>query len=155
MKIAISKANKSDLNEIIRLNHELFLHDKAFDDQLEVEWPKQDEGHKYFQGYLESSGKIAFVARVGDKVVGYLVGQLTQDTTRRCRVVSLDNMCVTEAYRHQNIGSALMADFRKWAVAENAERISVTAYAENKNALHFYKKHRFSEIAITLEAEID
>ncbi|MEO1772157.1 GNAT family N-acetyltransferase [Candidatus Enterococcus ferrettii] len=63
-----------------------------------------------------------------DKIVGFL-GLMEQ---------YIAGIFVRDAYQHQGIGKALMAEVKK-----QQTKLSLSVYAKNEQALHFYQKQNF------------
>lgn len=152
MKVRL--ATIQDLEVVSAMNSSLFRHDFEFDQYLIVNWPTGQEGQAYFKARIIDDDKVCFVIESGSDALGYLVGSIMNDSTRNGLVASLDNMFVQKESRRQGLGASLFAEFRAWAQAKNADRISVSAYSDNKRALGFYKSNGFRPLAETLEVEL-
>jgi GNAT superfamily N-acetyltransferase len=62
-------------------------------------------------------------------------------------------MFILQPYRGQGVGTALAQQFRQWSETHGAEFITVTAYAANETAVHFYQSLGFTPKLITLSLE--
>ena len=151
MNIEIKRASIKDLEDIQRLNNQLFeLEYTNFDPTLKVGWPFEIEGIKYFTDILNN--EAAFIALVDNKVVAYLAGSINVQssyTTKPC--AELDNMFILEEYRNYGIGTKLINAFKAVCLEEGIEEIKVTAFAKNTNAINFYKKNGFKDFEVTLK----
>lgn len=145
-------ARIEDLEYIQDLNHQLFLHDFAFDELLNKNWAYEEKGEKYFRAAIVDNDKCCFVAEINGEIVGYLAGSIRNVTGwRNVRQAELDNTLVIEKYRGQGIGRLLAEKFFSWCSDNNAEKILVSAYALNKNAIKFYESLGFKKYEIGLE----
>lgn len=79
---------------------------------------------------------------INDKIVGYL---LYSDIYER---IELDQIEVTEAYRHQNIATELMQEFVTIARKQKKKNITLEVKENNEIAIHLYQKFGFKSIAI-------
>lgn len=154
MHIIIRKATIDDLEDIQRLNNELFKYEyKKFDPLLVVGWPFTESGEKYFRDIIEN--EVAFVAVDNDATVGYLAG--TMDVKNSCymgTMAELDNFYVDERYRGNGIGGKMVDEFKKYCSEKGVDTIKVTASALNLGAVAFYKKNGFNESETTLRYKI-
>ncbi len=98
------------------------------------------------------------LGRQGDgKVVGYLIGAVTEIAHYRTKIkkqIELENMFVLETKRNQKVGTKLVEAFIKWARMKGADNISVTAAAQNKKGIRFYRKLGFKDYNCTLERSL-
>ncbi len=156
MKPTIRLALAADLENVQRLNAALFAVDGPHDAHLDAAWP-MGAGAEYFGGAIAGETGVCFVAEVDETIAGYLVGAMHEETVayRPVVVAELENMLVDEQYRGFGLGSLLVEFFKSWARQNGAEAIQVSAYAGNTRAQHFYRKHGFSDYALTLEARLD
>ncbi len=60
--MTIRKATLNDFEDIIRLNHDLFLYEKKFSQSYNENWPQQDAGREYFAKRIVHSKAIVMVA---------------------------------------------------------------------------------------------
>jgi GNAT superfamily N-acetyltransferase len=63
-------------------------------------------------------------------------------------------MLIEESYRKKGIGKMLINNFIKWVKENKINRIKVSVYDKNTNAIEFYKKTGFTNYSLTLEGEI-
>jgi len=80
MDVKIEVATTDDLKDIQNLNLLLFKKEyEEFDKTLNCEWPMSENGKNYFKKSITEDSHCAFVARVDNKIVGYLVGRTHKD----------------------------------------------------------------------------
>lgn len=88
-------------------------------------------------------------------MVAYLFGRMRPPgDTRPIRVAVLGAMYVPPDHRRRGIGAALVHEFRGWANRVQAERLSVTAYAANVDAIRFYEREGFAPRSLSLDAPV-
>ena len=152
MDYEIVTAESGDVGALVRLSSALFLEDAGTRDPFtEVGWPAS-HGREHFLSLISRNDALCLLAKSGRTSVGYLAGYVRNPTPLRpVRIADLQSMYVEVSYRDRGVGSALVADFLSWAAGRMAERISVTAYASNEEALRFYARHGFRPKSTTLE----
>lgn len=149
-------AKIDELKIIQDLNYELFVHDQIYDPLLNMKWPYEAEGLKYFTNIIQDDNSVCLVAEIDGKVTGYLAGRIINPYAYRiiAKQSELENMLVKEGFRGEGLGSLLVEQFIKWSRGRGVERIKVSAAAGNANAIRLYKRVGFSEYAAELEYEI-
>lgn len=158
MDIKIKKAEIENLKDIQKLNLMLFEKEKEeFDPTLNCNWTFSKEGIEYFEEKITKNDSCAFVAVLEGKVIGYLVGGLTESESHRNNVsmAELENMFVLEEFRSKSIGKDLYFKFLEWCNLKSVKRIMVVASAQNKKAIEFYRKQGFNDYDLTLEMNIN
>lgn len=152
--ITIRKAIIKDLEEIKKLNQELFYDSEKFEKTLNLNWPSKNKN--YFKKAIIDKDKSAFVAVSDKKIIGYLICVIQKVESYRTlsSIAELENMLVEEEFRGQGIGSMLVKEFIKWAKSKGISKIKVLTYAENSEAIKFYQKNGFESYSLTLEGDI-
>ncbi|MEK7150328.1 MAG: GNAT family N-acetyltransferase [Patescibacteria group bacterium] len=151
--ILIRKADIRDLKDILRLNFDLFKKEhKEYDESLNLEWT-YDEGKKYFKNRIVKESGFAEVAEAKGRIIGYLCGGISDKLVYRntAKYAELENMLVEENFRGVGIGARLTENFINWCKENKVDYISVTASAENKQTVDFYRKLGFKDYTLTLE----
>jgi diamine N-acetyltransferase len=99
---------------------------------------------QWLMDILANPEMTLLVAERDDKIVGFLWGILRSapDTPFHVprRYMLVDMLGVTEAYRGQGIGSALMAHAEQWAKAKGATEVELAVWEFNKSAQAMYRK---------------
>jgi GNAT superfamily N-acetyltransferase len=148
--IKIRRATSEDLEDILRLNHELFeLENEKFDPGLDMEWTFGRHGRKYFSDIINTG--FAAVAMCGGKAIGYAAGFIgNKEFYSKNRYAELENMYIEEEYRGRGAGGMLYGTFKKYCDDNDAKEIRITASARNKKAIVFYKRLGFEPLNETL-----
>lgn len=151
MNIFIKKATIENLEDILKLNNQLFeLEYNNFDSSLKVGWPFEKEGIEYFSDMLNNH--IVFIALVDNVIVGYLAGSINVQLPYVEKLVAeLENMFILEDYRKYGIGTKLVNEFKNYCLENGMNEIKVTASAKNSNAINFYKKNGFDDFEVTFK----
>lgn len=148
-------ATIGNLKDIQELNHQLCVKEnKEFDLTINEDYPIQKAGEEYFKERIENG--CALVAEVDNKIVGYLVGGMSEISDYRnvSKIAEAENMYVLEEYRSLGIGGKLFQKFVDWCKTRGVEIIKVVASAKNTKAIEFYKKEGFETYDIVLERKL-
>lgn len=155
MDIKIKKATLNNVQEIMSLNQQLFDTEYAnFDKTLDCSWTSKNRD--YFKNSITKDKKLALIAVVQNKIVGYLIGDIIKAEKHRNiqKLASLDDMFVLVKYRSKGVGSNLCKQFLRWVKSKNIKRVGVVASVQNKKAILFYKKCGFFEHDIVMEKDL-
>ena len=149
-------ATIKDLNDVLRLNFELFkLEDKKYDKTLNRNWTYR-EGKKFFRKRILWKKSFMEVVEYKGKTVGYLCGEIFKGIPWRQKAIyaELDNMFVEGKYRGKKLGTKLVKDFLNWCKKKKVGYVEVVASFSNKNAIGFYNRSGFKDYALILETKI-
>lgn len=151
--VTIRRATQNDVPTIVAFSAALFREDAGQrDPSMNLDWAAQ-EGNAYFSHMLTESASIIFLAEVASRAVGYLAGYVRgSDSLHPQPSAELESMFVQDGLRAQGVGKALAQEFFEWCKSHGAQRISVTAYYKNENAVRFYQRLGFNPKQLTLEA---
>ena len=150
--ITVRQANPEDLERVQELNHQLFLSDARHFDDLNMNWPYEEEGEKYFRDRIAGDGGVCFVAEKSGVVVGYVMGGWSHlnFSAYKGKRAELENICVTGSERSHGIGSMLVDALFDWAKQNGATHVMVDAYAPNLSAIKFYNAQGFESYSRVL-----
>ena len=156
LKIEIRKASVRDLDDILRLNLELFKKERrGYDKLLDMNWT-YGEGKKYFQRRITRKNGFVVVAEHKGKFVGYLCGGISKMESYRIQKkhAELENMFIEKKFRGQGIGKKLAERFFDWCQENKVELVLVSASFGNSEAVHFYEKFGFKGYSTVLEMKL-
>lgn len=154
--IRITKATIEDLEDIQYLNQLLFIKEqKDYDEKLNIDWPFAKEGKEYFNKFITVENKIIFIAKEGNKSIGYIACSGSSDKTLvdNPMVVEIQNILVMEEYRSLGVGKKLIYEFKNWAQSIEAKRAYVVANEANKKGIEFYKQNGFEDDLLKFRIE--
>ena len=153
-KIVVRRAENSDLEDILRLNFELFKKEhKEYDPNLDMNWT-YGLGADIFKKSINNDDYFAMIAQVGGKTIGYLRGSLHQDSWKVGHGAELDSLFVDENYRNNGIGKQLVEAFLGWCKAKKVNYVAVRASARNYSGIAFYKQAGFQDYDVVLENKL-
>ncbi len=150
-------ARESDFEVVQDLNHQLFVSDSEHSNDLNTNWPYEDEGIVYYKKRIAAEGGVCFVAEIDDEIVGYVIGGWSHInfSAYKGERGELENIYVLEGHRKSGVGSALMVELEKWFKEKGAEYVMVNAFAKNAGAIAFYEHEDFERYSTTLWKKID
>jgi diamine N-acetyltransferase len=149
--ITIRPATQDDLSDLQILNDEIFIDNRKYDIDLDLNWAKGSSGESYFRELLNNKEAFCIIAEDVGKKIGYLAAGPKDIDYRKSKYCEVENMGVLPDYKSQGIGKALMEKSFEWAKSKGYQKMFVNAYIQNVPAISFYKKNGFSEIDISLE----
>lgn len=151
----VRKAQIADLDEILRLNFELFKKEhKEYDPGLNLDWT-YGIGKEIFKDSIENNDGFNAVAVGNNKIIGYLRGSLFQLSWKKGCGAELDSMFVDENHRNQGIGKRLGLEFIKWCKQKKIDYVDVRASGKNELGIDFYKQIGFKNYDVVLEIRLN
>jgi ribosomal protein S18 acetylase RimI-like enzyme len=154
--ISIRRAKIKDLDDILRLNFDLFKNEyDNYDDTLNLKWTNS-HGKEFFKSKIGKISGFAEVAEVNGKVVGYLCGEIYQRMfyRKKAKYARLANVLVEDGFRGSGIGTKLTKNFMDWCKEKKVDYVSVTASAHNGQGIGFYRNLGFKDYDLTLEINL-
>lgn len=113
--------------------------------------PGAERVMRRFLADLAASGhSFLFVALVGERVVGFVSGELREGspTFQPKKWASVDDVFVEPEHRSSGVGKALMQAVQDWATEKGADGVSLQVAAANERGRRFYEKLGFREVSV-------
>lgn len=156
MEFTIRQATEIDFAIIQALNAMLFVEDQANDVTLDTHWPMSVEGVEYFMKSLMDPKKLVLIAQDGQNdPVGYIIASCVNKWRyRTVKTGELENMYVVPRARRQGVGRMLIREVQQWLKSQGVERVYVSAYTQNENAVAFYTANGFASWETGMEATL-
>jgi len=133
MNIIIQKGTKADLPQVYNLIQELAEYEKAPQEVTNTLADMEADG------FGEQPIFEFFVAEAEGKVIGICL-YYTAYSTWKGRMLFLEDLVVTEAYRRYGVGKNLFDAFARRAQELGAKRLKWQVLDWNEPAIAFYKK---------------
>ncbi|HZK39080.1 MAG TPA: GNAT family N-acetyltransferase [Clostridia bacterium] len=155
MNIIIRKAQKSDSKGVLRLLEQIAeLHHQGRPDIFKGHTKKYSEDE--LSEILKEAGKPVFVAVDEDNnVLGYVFCMIAHYKDHAVfndyRSLYIDDFCVDERARGQNIGKKLFDAVKIYAKEVGVYNIDLNVWAFNEGAIRFYEKCGFVTQRRTME----
>ncbi|MBQ2765533.1 MAG: GNAT family N-acetyltransferase [Clostridia bacterium] len=147
MKTVIRRAVPTDADQILLLLEQIEdIHRQGRPDLF------REHGTKYTASELceimADADRPIFVALIGDKIVGYIFGIITETKGSTMlfdmKTLHLDDVCIDESCRGMGIGGELMEHVMAWAKSVGCDRMDLDVWEFNGGARRFYEKYGFS-----------
>lgn len=144
MTVRIDFASADDLPRLADLLAELFALESDFT-------PERERQLRGLRAILDAPrcGRL-FVLRVGGRVAGMANALITISTAQGGRVLLLEDVIVSRAYRGGGLGRQLVEHVLDWARGQGMTRVTLLADRDNQPALDFYRKLGFGSSAMTV-----
>lgn len=119
----------------------------------------QKYGPSQVLALLDRADTPVFVAKAGDKVLGYCFCQIK--TYYRDPVICdhttcyIDDLCVDEACRGQHIGGALYDCACRYAKERGCRSVTLNVWSCNESAMRFYEKMGLQPQKVGMEAILE
>jgi ribosomal protein S18 acetylase RimI-like enzyme len=133
----IRRACYDDIDAMAGLLSELF----AIEDDFSIDIEKQSRGLKLL---LDTSSVILLVAESKEGVIAMASLQTLISTAMGEKVGLIEDVIVTEAYRGEGIGKALLEALIAESESAGLKRLALGADHRNHKAIAFYQKQGFS-----------
>lgn len=119
-----------------------------------MDWAQSDLGKTYFTNTINNQKDLLLVAEDEEKLVGYIGASPKEIEYRKSNYLEVDNLGVAKAYRRKGVATLLMEKCIAWAKEQGYQKLYLTSYFKNTNAITFYKQNGFSEINISLKKKL-
>jgi GNAT superfamily N-acetyltransferase len=133
MNIIIRKGIKEDLPQVYSLIQELAAYERAPDEVTNTVADMEEDG------FGEKPVFEFLVAEVAGKVVGICLYYIAYSTWKG-KMLYLEDLVITEAYRRYGLGKRLFEAFARRALELGAKRLKWQVLEWNEPAIAFYKK---------------
>lgn len=95
-----------------------------------------------FLSLIHGRDNICLLAEERGRVLGCcFVSMLSRSGMVSMKIAYLDLIVVEEAFRRQGIGRALFREIRRRVVGAGAERLDLTVWSHNPEAIHAYRSY--------------
>lgn len=154
MNFHVRKAEKNDLKYIGDLLYQVNkVHSDARPDIFKSGARKYKD--EEILAIISNASTPVFVATDEDKVVGYVFcisKQFVNDNNMTdIKTLYIDDICVDENYRKRGIGRTLVEYAFEYAKSSGYYNVTLNVWADNKNAVEFYKNLGLSVQKTVLE----
>ena len=140
VKLSIDRVKENELSKLI----DLYL--KAYKGLEEYAYTHPKDVESYLKWLFGRDKEGFFVAKVGDKIVGFIGGDANWFSRReRKHVGAIHEIVVDPEYQKHGIGKALMDTILKYFQSKGLDTAELWVGDENTKAINFYKKLGFRE----------
>lgn len=150
----IRKANQKDLEQIKKLNTEIFFNNTKYDHDAIESFAQTDQGAKYFKRAIEDKKGVFLVAEENSKLIGYVNGSEMNLLYRKSKYFEMCNLGVSPKHKRKGVGTKLLDEFTKEVKGLGYQKIYLNCYEKNTEAISFYKALGYKTIDLCMEKEI-
>lgn len=146
MEFTVRIGTEKDFSLVQALNAALFAEDQDNDVTLDTHWPVSVEGVEYYMKSLMDPDKLVLIAEDDQKKpLGYIIASsVNKWRYRKVKTGELENMYVVPISRRQGVGRALIDSVKQWLKTKGVDRMYVSAYFNNIQAIVFYQSNGFA-----------
>ena len=153
MKIRLAKL--VDISNISTLYRTLFQTMA----ELQIEYyRKADQDVDFLKSVINSDTKDILVAEEDEQIIGFVLVQQLDTPPYACivphRYTLLMDIVVSDLYRGQGIGRALIEEAKLWSKRRDSEYIELAVVSQNRSAIEIYKSLQFVEYTKIMRAKI-
>lgn len=152
--IVIREAQKSDLNEIVRLSIQAReYHNQILGNYFNV--LDTDFEHRFLSKAIDDENQKLLVAVLKDEIVGMvLVAYQEKKWLAKEHTYQIDNICVDQTHRRQGIGTKLLDAVMTLAKQNGIQQINLGVFCQNKQAIPFYESFGFKPLSIKMNMPV-
>jgi GNAT superfamily N-acetyltransferase len=141
MNIKLMKAVPGDTPAIIALVKEL----------AESSGETSPVNARCVQEYLAYPGCEVILAKIDQKPAGLISYSIKPNLFHGSDVCVIEELVSSAAHRGKGVGAALLERVKEIAKERNCAELGLGVYADNTNALCFYRHHGLTDEAVWLE----
>ena len=139
-KLIIRKAAKENIRDIGKISLEAFEYHNRLLPDFFADKKEFDETPRYNE-LIDKENAVFLVALKEGVVAGYLLAMISDKPwLKETPVCSLDEIGVLSSCRHQGIGTSLFNALKEECRKRKIRSITLNVYANNEQAIDFYKK---------------
>lgn len=139
-EIKIERVKKEELPKLI----DIYL--KAYRGLEEYAYTHPEDVRSYLHWLWNRDSEGFFVAKDGDKIIGFVAGDANWFSKReKKKVGAIHEIVVLPEYRGMGIGKALMERVLNYFKEKGLDTAELWVGDENERAIEFYKKFGFEE----------
>ncbi len=101
-----------------------------------------DDVRQMVQKNIESDESAYYIAKDGDKLVGYVLLEITKVQPGQGW---LNDLYVTEEYRRQGVARRLAAQDESWLKSKGVTKVTLFVHNTNAEAINFYEKLEYKK----------
>lgn len=141
-----------DFDALVRIYEDAEDHHGALDPEPPMV-PRDVEGtrRRFRELDLANPDRALLVAETGEgEVVGLIEATMHRDDNVGFTGTHVDLVCVAAAHRGRGVGTRLMAEVERWAVANGAMSLRLDVYVFNAGAQRLYRRLGYETRALSM-----
>ena len=143
----IRKANKKDIEQILKLNLQLFDYHAKIDKYYKTGKESNKEFEKHLREIISKRNYRITVAEEGGKICGFNVGHIGKPKAyaKPKKIGMLSTAFVCKEYRRAGIGKLMFDDFINWCRKNKIKNIELSVDSRNEIGNGAWKKFGFKD----------
>jgi len=149
-------ADLSDIEKIAEINKQLHQFHCDLEPKTYI-MPDDECFSDFLMSALGNENCEIFIYEDNGIIKGYaLITKMLRDTPLKIRrkVCLVEQLAVSEKYRHQGIGTELLKYIKTYVKDNDLDVLKICVRAENNNAYRLYEKMGFEPQLITMEIKL-
>lgn len=135
-------ATEKDLDEICLLSQQINTQHYHGAPQVFAAPKSVHRDRSYWRDNFNAEGAVFIVAEIDNKVVGFILALITENTTvsfiQKKKVCRVKTVVVSEGFQGQGIGKKLMEAVELWSISEGVDEVRLEVMEFNDQAQEFY-----------------
>ena len=104
-----------------------------------------------FNKIVFDNDKICLVYEKDNEIIGFCIAQINLTGENKTKTLFINYIFVSQSYRRNKIGTLLMSKLQEIAKQYKCNKIQLSVFCFNQNAIEFYKKIGMNEQKIVME----
>ena len=104
-----------------------------------------------FNKIVFDNDKICLVYEKDNEIIGFCMAQINITGENKTKTLFINYIFVLQSYRRNKIGTLLMNKLQEIAKQYKCNKIQLSVFCFNQNAIEFYKKIGMNEQKIVME----
>ncbi|OLS32757.1 MAG: putative N-acetyltransferase [Candidatus Heimdallarchaeota archaeon AB_125] len=157
-EIQLTKAEKEDIKEIVKIWVETIDWHAKFDEDFTLDKDGKTNFSFMVSKALYEPTQVVFVAKSGNKVIGFLYGFTKKHSGffKKRVIAHISDIAVDDDFRRLGIGSKLMEKFEKDFARENqADELTLYVHLLNESGVKFYEKLGYSVKLLSMRKKLE
>ncbi|KXA89483.1 hypothetical protein AKJ57_05270 [candidate division MSBL1 archaeon SCGC-AAA259A05] len=149
--ISFRKAERSDLNELMRLWEEFLDYNlQSIENSKKRRWMEltedaSEKSRSHFKNQIEQDDNLVLLAEKDNEIIGYIVASLEERPPifKKRKLGKLNELFVNQDYRNEGLGKKLVENAKDWLKDKGVNLLKVRILEANKKANKFWKSRGF------------
>ena len=144
-----------DLNDLILLSKKFFEEYEGNDDYFKIDELSDEDITDYFDNFIDSENKKAFIAIENNQIIGYITAYIKdQPSFWKIKTIGdISGLMVDKDYRRMGIATQLLSNCKDFFKEKNVMYYTLFTSVNNVDGLEFYIKNGMEPLYTTLKGK--
>jgi len=155
--VEITEGTEGDIGEVIKIWTQTINQHAEFDRDFTLDIDGEINFHFVLETALRDQTQAFFVAKVGNKIIGFLYGyiKIHSGFFKKRIIAHISDIAVKDSFRRKGVGTDLMRCFEDdFAKKNSANCMSLYVHIQNQSGLEFYDKLGFERKLISMKKDL-